>query len=114
MPDPIPLMFAIEPVIYRLLVPKISGKKTNLAQLCQQAEVRLRATVPPRVLRIYTGTKQIRTPDVDIIGVPVEDLESREAALRALEALAHSFHDHSARVCVCGRGLFSPVQASSI
>lgn len=55
---------------------------------------------------IYYGQKQIRTPDVDYVGVPVNDLRSREAALRALDALAHRFHHHAARASVCKRGLF--------
>jgi hypothetical protein len=55
---------------------------------------------------VYFGRQQIRTQQADAVGVPVRDLESPEAALRALEALAHSFHDHAARACVCGRGFF--------
>jgi hypothetical protein len=81
---------------------------TTLAQLCRQAKIRLRATVPERTLYVVTADQQIRTPTADIIGVPTTDLDSPEAALRALEALAHSFFDHAARACVCGRGLFAP------
>jgi hypothetical protein len=82
------------------------GKWTTLAALCGQAGIPLRATAPPRAYLVYTGAAQIRGPDADALGVPTVDLDSPETALRALEALAHSFHDHAARACVCGRGYF--------
>lgn len=109
MATPLPFQPVIEAVVYRSAVdPSIEGVETDLRRLCEQAGVPLRATAPPRTLLVYTGSRQIRTPAVDIVGVPTRDLTSPEAALRALEALAHSFHDHAARACVCHQGLFYP------
>jgi hypothetical protein len=108
---PIPFQVFIDPVIYRNAVDPqlvITSRETTLGALCHQAGITLRATVPHRTIFVVSGQKQIRTPHADIVSVPVSDLDSPEAALRALEALAHSFHDHGARACVCKRGLFVP------
>jgi hypothetical protein len=110
----IPLQVFIDPVIYRPDEHYAPRKRvvTDLARLCRQARVLLRATVPSRRVVVYTGRRQVRTPSADYVGVPVKELNGREAALRALEALAHSFHDHAARACICGRGLFCPPTAA--
>lgn len=101
----LPLIVMIEPVIYQPQPPVVEGATTSLEALCLQAGVALRATTPARAIIIHFGRQQVRTPHVDVVGVPVRDLTTREAALRALEALAHSFHDHAARAC--SRGLFT-------
>lgn len=110
MAEPIPLWIWIEPVQYRREIPRDLGAHliTDLADLCQRAGISLRATVPTRTIYVRSHSEQIRTPSADVVGVPESDLQGRRAALRALEALAHSFHDHGARACVCGRGLFTP------
>lgn len=107
--NPLLLWIWIEPVRYRRDLPRDLGEHlvTDLADLCERAGIPLRATVPPRTIYVRSHTEQIRTPSADVIGVPESVLYSRRAALRALEALAHSFHDHGARACVCGRGLFT-------
>lgn len=104
---PIPWQPMIEPVIYTSenAVPT-SGRWTTLAKLFRQAGITLRATVPSRKILVYYGRRQIRTNRVDAVGVPTRNLDGRMAAIRALEALAYSFHDHAVRHSVCGRGLF--------
>lgn len=82
------------------------GKWTTLAELCAQAGIPCPVTVPPRRILMYHGTRQLSSEFADAVGVPVTDLTTPEAALRALEALAFSLHDHAARHCVCGRGYF--------
>lgn len=106
---PLLMQIFIEPVAYRREEVVLAGEclVTDLEQLCVQAQIRLRATAPRRCITIYSGQQQIRSPNIDYVGVPVSDLQSQDAALRALEALAHSFHDHAARACICGRGLFT-------
>lgn len=103
----IPFQIWIEPVRYRASVKVSRARRTDVSSLCRQAKVVLRATTSlPRRVFIYSGSQQFSTPDADYVGVPVKKLTGRVAALRALEALAHSFHDHAARTCVCGRDLF--------
>jgi len=107
---PLPIQMFIEPTLYRAkarLPPRKLSVRTTLARLCKRAGIRLRATVPHRDIVVYRGHRQVRTPHFDLVGVPVNP-RSPEGALRALEALAHSFHDHAARTCVCGRSLFRP------
>lgn len=105
----LPFQVFIEPVIHRSNEEalRFAGQETDLRSLCKQAGIPLRATVPRRKILVVYGKKQIKTPKFDIVGVPVRDLDSPEAALRALEALAYSFFDHGARACVCHRGLFT-------
>lgn len=97
----------LQPVVHRGSVPD-AGFETTLSQLCNQAGIPVRASRPPRRIHVVLGEeRQLRLPDADIVGIPGGlDPEGPEAALRALEALAHAFHDHAARACVCGRGLF--------
>lgn len=82
------------------------GRWTDLAGLCEQAGVRLRVTAPRTPTYVYQGEQSLRLPDALVVAVPEADLSSWRAALRALEVLAHGFHDHAARTCVCGRGYF--------
>lgn len=104
---PLEINWELNPVKYRQKVVLPEGYiETSLEKLCKQAEIPLCVTAPPRKLLVYFGSEQIRTKDFDLIGIPVNDLTSKEAAFRALEALAHSFHDHVARACVCGKGYF--------
>ncbi len=86
-------------------IPLPEGRLTSLSGLCAQAGIPLKATAPYRPVVVRHSVEQLRMPGADVVGVPVEDVASPEAAIRALEALAHSFHDHAARACV--RGLFS-------
>lgn len=107
MKNRIPFQIWLKPVRYRKQVSFIGRThKTSLRELCVQAGILVRATVPKRDIFVYTGTAQYRTPHADYVGVPVKRLTGPVAALRALEALAHSFHDHAARACVCKRNLF--------
>ena len=85
------------------------GRKTTVSKLCKIAGVPYRATVAnERPVIVRYGREQCRARHVDVVGVRVRDLDSRVAALRALEALAFSFFDHAARHCVCHRGYFGP------
>jgi hypothetical protein len=106
-PWPTHLRIGLRPVRY-LHVPEVDGIRTTLAELCERADVVLRYTGASRPILLYHGDGQYRARGLNIVGVPVADLASPEAALRALEALAYSFHDHGARACVCHQGLFVP------
>ena len=105
----IPARVFIEPPLYRPdeALPIDRGRWTTLPDLCEQAGIPLRYEGPARRILLYRGRKQIRTQNADAVGVPVRDLQSHVAALRALEVLAYSFLDHGARACVCHRGLYS-------
>ncbi len=104
---PLTLRIGLRPVRY-LHVPDVDGIRTTLAELCERADVVLRYTGESRPILLYHGDGQYRARGLNIVGVPVVDLASPEAAMRALEALAFSFHDHGARACVCHQGLFVP------
>lgn len=103
---PIAIRTDWDPVVYRrsCVIPP-GALKTTVPDLCRRAGIPVRATVD-REIYIYRGRRKIRTPLYDLIGIPAAP-RSRVGALRALESLAHSFFDHFARYCVCGRGLFS-------
>lgn len=100
-----------EPVTYlpdaEVNVPNKAVRAT-LRGLCRRAGVVLRATTPDRQIWVYYGSKQVRTQSMDLVAVPRDSgaLRSRIASVRALEALAYGFRDHSARACVCKQGLF--------
>lgn len=101
---PIAMRIDFEPVQNRRRVAIPRGAlRTNVSDLCRRAGIPVRATVTRDVF-IYSGRRKVRTPDYDLVGVASP--RSRVGALRALESLAHSFFDHAARHCVCGRGLF--------
>jgi hypothetical protein len=104
---PLTLQVGLRPVRYRN-VPDVNGVRTTLAELCNRADVTLRYTGDSREILLHHGVGQYRARGLNIVGVPVADLASPEAALRALEALAYSFLDHGARACVCHQGLFIP------
>lgn len=81
--------------------------RVTLRGLCRRAGIMCRATIPShRTIWMYCGSRQVRAATRDLVGVPMNDLRGRVAALRALEALAFGFLDHGARACVCGQGLF--------
>ena len=103
---PLPMIVMIEPLRYCRDWEIPGGMSTDLPRLFEQAGVELRAETPDRQIIVYHGSKQLRSVSTDAVGVPVRDLMSQEAALRALEALAFSFHDHAVRFSICGRGLF--------
>jgi hypothetical protein len=95
-----------DPVVFRRSCPIPPGAiQTSVSDLCRRAGIPVLATVD-REIFVYRGRRKIRTPLYDLVGVPASP-HSRVGALRALESLAHSFFDHFARYCVCGRGLFS-------
>lgn len=79
--------------------------RAYISGLCRRAKIPVRSTYH-RSIYVYRGTKKIRTPYFDIVGVPVAP-RSRIGALRALEALAYRFKEHHARHCVIGRGYFT-------
>lgn len=101
------LRIGLHPVSYRR-VPDVEGVRATLAELCERAGLRLRYTGQSRPILVYHGEGQYRARGMNIVGVCVADLASEEAAVRALEALAYSFHDVGARACVCHQGLFVP------
>lgn len=105
-PKPLLLRHDWDPVanVRRVGIPR-RALKTSVPDLCRRAEIPVLVTVE-RVVYVYRGRKKVRTPFYDLVGIPA-DPRSRVGALRALESLAHSFFDHFARYCVCGRGLFS-------
>jgi DNA-binding transcriptional regulator YiaG len=109
MKTPIPARIGIEPPVYRSAsdLPLNRGRCTSLVELCEQAGIPLRYEGPARQILVYRGRKSMRTPAGDAVGVPVDDLTSPLAALRALEVLAYSFFDYGARACVTHRGLFT-------
>ncbi len=101
----IPLRIDWEPVVNaRAAALPPNAIKTSVPDLCRRAGIPVRATTD-RDVYIYRGSKKIRTPTYDLVGVPTNP-RTRVGALRALESLAHSFFDHCARHCVCKRGLF--------
>ena len=103
----LPIRLDLHAIVYRQDVHlPLAVWWTTLPDLVACAGLPLRATVPDRRICVYVGTAQIRTSDSDIVGIPDLPLGQAEAALRALEALAYSFHHHGARACVYGRGIF--------
>jgi hypothetical protein len=81
--------------------------RTDVRRLCELAEIPMQVTGGPVVrVVVYVGREHLRSSKVLYVGV--EDWKpDRVHALRALEVLAHGFHNYAARECVCGRGLFS-------
>jgi hypothetical protein len=83
--------------------------RTTLRRLCAEAGIPCRITGGPSELRrivLHTGTDHFLTPTVTYVGLGKHRARDPVRALRALEILAHGFHDYGARECVCGRGLF--------
>lgn len=80
--------------------------RSTVPDLCRRAGIIVQATTDRPVV-VFHGRRSIRTPGADYVAVPCSP-RSREGALRALEALAHAFHDPCARHCVCKRGYFCP------
>jgi hypothetical protein len=102
----LPLRHDWEPVIYRrkITIPR-GAIQTSVPDLCRRAGIEVQATVD-RAVFIYLGNRKVRSPNADLVGVPVSP-RTWQGALRALETLAYDFFDHFARYCACGRGLFT-------
>jgi len=81
--------------------------RSTVPGLCRRAGIEVRATTDRPVI-VFRGRRSVRTLAADYVAVPCSP-RSAEGALRALEVLAHGFHDPCARHCVCGRGYFRAV-----
>ena len=84
--------------------PRRGALRATVGALCRRAKIPVRAT-SDRPIYVRRGRVSYRTPGYDVVAVPA-DPRGAEGALRALEVLAHGFHDPLARHCVCGRGYF--------
>lgn len=87
----------------------VAPSRTTIPELCASAGIPLRvtsATWQPVIL--HAGTDHFRTENASCVGVGRWKQADRTQALRALEVLAHGFHDYAARECICGRGFFVP------
>jgi hypothetical protein len=106
---PIPMHSVPPPDVRRRVVIPPNALRTTIPDLCRRAGILVQAS-SDRPIVIVAGPRRrsVRTPTVDVVAVPCAP-RSAEGALRALEILAHGFHDPCARHCVCGRGYFSPM-----
>ena len=82
----------------------------TIPDLCRRAGIPARASTD-RPVAIFRGRRSVMTPAADFVAIPCSP-RSREGALRALEVLAHAFHDPCARHCVCKRGYFCAPEMS--
>jgi len=81
---------------------------TTVPELCSRAGIPLKVTMASwHKVILHAGTEHLRTPVASCVGVGKVRGSKRTKALRALEILAHGFHDYAARECVCSRGLFA-------
>jgi len=93
------------PPVDRLSVKIPPGSlRSTVPNLCRRAGIAVQASTDRPVV-VVRGWRSFRTPALDLVAVPCSP-RSAEGALRALEILAHAFHDPCARHCVCGRGYF--------
>jgi hypothetical protein len=104
---PIPMHSVPPPAVRRSVVISPVALRTTVPDLCRRAGISIQATTDRPVI-VVRGQRSIRTPALDLVAVACAP-RSAEGALRALEILAHGFHDVCARYCVCGRGYFSPM-----
>lgn len=104
---PIPMHSVPPPTVRRSVVVPPRALRTTVSDLCRRAGISVQATTD-RPIVVVRGRRSIRTPAIDLIAVQCAP-KSAEGALRALEILAHGFHDPCARHCVCGRGYFAPM-----
>lgn len=102
---PIPMHSVPPPAIRRSVKVPPAALRTTVPDLCRRAGISVQATTD-RPIVVVRGRRSIHTPALDLVAVSCSP-RSAEGALRALEILAHGFHDHCARYCVCGRGYFS-------
>lgn len=107
---PIPMRSVPPPAVRRSVRVPTGALRTTVQDLCRRAGISIQATTD-RPIVVIRGRRSIRTPALDLVAVP-RSPRSAEGALRALEILAHGFHDPGARHCVCGRGYFGPAEPS--
>lgn len=82
--------------------------RTTIPQLCALAGIRQRVTSGAwNPIVLHAGAEHFRGSRTSYVGVGAAKRSDRVQALRALEVLAHGFHDYAARECVCGQGLFA-------
>jgi hypothetical protein len=103
---PIPMHSVPPPAVRRSVSIPPAALRTTVQDLCRRAGIEVQATNDRPVI-VIRGRRSVYTPALDLIAVKCSP-KSAEGALRALEILAHGFHDPCARYCVCGRGYFSP------
>ena len=102
---PIPMRSVPPPAIRRSVTIPPGALRATVPDLCRRAGIDVQATTD-RPIVIVRGRRSVRTPALDLVAVPCSP-RSAEGALRALEILAHGFHDPCARHCVCKRGYFT-------
>ena len=105
---PIPMHSVPPPAVRQSIKIPTASLRTTVTDLCRRAGISVQATIDRPVV-VVRGRRSVRTPKLDLVAVPCAP-KSAEGALRALEILAHGFHDPCARHCVCGRGYFSPME----
>lgn len=104
---PIPMHSCPPPAVRRSVAVPLGALRTSVPALCRRAGIPVQASTD-RPIVVVRGRKSVRTPAFDLVAVSCAP-RSAEGALRALEILAHGFHDPCARHCVCSRGYFSPM-----
>jgi hypothetical protein len=102
---PLPMCSVPPPTVRRRIAVPPAALRTTVSDLCRQAGIAVQATTD-RPIVVVRGRRSVHTPALDLVAVSCSP-RSPEGALRALEILAHGFHDPCARYCVCGRGYFT-------
>jgi hypothetical protein len=88
--------------------PKVFARVT-LRELCDVAQIQCRVSGGYQLpILLCRGSAHFHGHERYYVGVGDEWRPTRVRALRALEALAHSFHDYAARECVCRPDVFGP------
>lgn len=105
---PIPMHSVPPPAVRRSVAVPRAALRATVPDLCRRAGIEVQATTD-RPIVVVRGRRSVRTPALDLVAVSCAP-RSAEGALRALEILAHGFHDPCARHCVCGRGYFTPME----
>jgi hypothetical protein len=102
---PIQMHSVPAPAVRRSVRIPSAALRTTVPDLCRRAGISVQATTD-RPIVVVRGTRSVRTPACDLVAVSCAP-RSAEGALRALEILAHGFHDPCARHCICNRGYFT-------
>lgn len=102
---PIPMRSVLPPALRRAVQVPTAALRTTVPDLCRRAGIPVQATTD-RPIVVVRGRRSVRTPALDLVAISCAP-RSAEGALRALEILAHGFHDPCARHCVCARGYFT-------
>lgn len=109
---PISMRSVPPPAIRRSVRIPPGALHATVPDLCRRAGIPVQATTDRPVILIR-GRRSVHTPALDLVAVPCAP-RSSEGALRALEILAHGFHDPCARHCICGRGYFTAAISSRL